>query len=756
MKVNFYINRNLEGFLMMNHPQYNKVMKTYGSTKNGRFWFEDEFKYPDKSGRKKSVYFDFQLNDPQSVPKNFQWIDIQYKHVGSSLQPFATLDGAKSWNAIPKTRSKVVMLSYGTVILSVEVDSIGINYSLDQTATWLRHDVFKNKPTVLYIGRISETDLKAVIVTSEPGVDDLLFTTLDFSNIFKFDCEAKHYREVPLEKAEGYCYRGKNVVIRTRDPSIRCVDKLTEHIQLKSDCACTPDDYSCIFNYHSFNDMCVLDPLSDVTEAPYDCGSGSYFDMHQMGYVKMAHDSCDPHELHLGVNMNSSDLCVENEWTNFLYLYDSTNLFLSQIMSDGSHFRKQIYLKAYLSPEVNINSPIAFDLTQKYIYTFLGKYITQFRETGTSHSMLYYVEDKILDMDYDSVLGIMIFLTGRNQLKLVSLSTNYQQLVAFHVTKFQYSPHHKLVSYVMAKNTYCFCKIFEDPVCTKYTTDIAKFYIDFTVLKAYILTKSSDLIINKFTQGAIKLQTIFTISNVADFVFYDDHLYFLSQGKLMYQNVNHDSQYILLGREEKFTRLSLHRETLESYRHACQILNCQFLCHTDSENKVACGCPAKTQQVKNKCECPPETPYCLMPYCSGFFCKNSKCLLNNVRCNGVDDCGDGTDEANCPHLCSKDMHMCRNVCVSKQTVCDIVDNEIPVVPTPKPKLKRIRGVYIFLIILLCLVAPYPLYRLFRECYRRYMRRRLRLRFWTQTEDNPPEFQLLIEPEINPMVHTNMS
>ncbi|KII71283.1 Suppressor of tumorigenicity 14 protein [Thelohanellus kitauei] len=467
--------------------------------------------------------------------------------------------------------------------------------------------------------------------------------------------------------------------------------------------------------------MCVLDPLSDVTEAPYDCGSGSYFDMHQMGYVKMAHDSCDPHELHLGVNMNSSDLCVENEWTNFLYLYDATNLFISQIMSDGSHFRKQIYIKAYLSPEFNINSPIALDLTHKYLYTFLGKYITQFRETDTSHSMLYYVEDKILDMAYDSVLGIMIFLTGRNQLKLVSLSTNYQQLVAFHVTKFQYSPHHKLVSYVMAKNTYCFCKISRG-TC--------------------------------FTQGAIKLQTISTISNVTDFVVYDDHLYFLSQGKLMYQNVNHDSQYVLLGREENFTRLSLHRETLESYRHACQILNCQFLCHTDSENKVACRCPAKTQQVKNRCECPPETPYCLMPYCSGFFCKNSKCLLNNVRCNGVEDCGDGTDEANCPHLCSDDMHMCRNVCVSKQTVCDIVDNEIPVVPTPKPK--RIRGVYIFLIILLCLVAPYPLYRLFRECYRRYMRRRLRLRFWTQTEDNAPEFQMLIEPEINPMVYTDMS
>ncbi|KII66225.1 hypothetical protein RF11_14747 [Thelohanellus kitauei] len=33
--------------------------------------------------------------------------------------------------------------------------------------------------------------------------------------------------------------------------------------------------------------------------------------------------------------------------------------------------------------------------------------------------------------------------------------------------------------------------------------------------------------------------------------------------------------------------------------------------------------------------------------CVGFKCLNGKCPLNNVRCNSVDDCEDGTDEANC-------------------------------------------------------------------------------------------------------------
>ncbi|KII70741.1 Suppressor of tumorigenicity 14 protein [Thelohanellus kitauei] len=33
--------------------------------------------------------------------------------------------------------------------------------------------------------------------------------------------------------------------------------------------------------------------------------------------------------------------------------------------------------------------------------------------------------------------------------------------------------------------------------------------------------------------------------------------------------------------------------------------------------------------------------------CAGFQCNNSKCLINNVKCNGIDECGDGSDEADC-------------------------------------------------------------------------------------------------------------
>ncbi|KII61326.1 hypothetical protein RF11_15583 [Thelohanellus kitauei] len=184
MKPNFFINKNLEGVLLMSRPLGKNEMTILRSTNDGRFWFDVEFVYPAGSNSKQSANFDFRLHDPDSVPKDLNWIDIQYGHTDDGLQPFITLNGGHLWRPIPRTNSKVVILNFEYVILSVDIDVNGINYSFDYSATWFRLDLFKNKPNVLFIGRVPETDLKAVIVTSEHGVDSLKFITLDFSPIF--------------------------------------------------------------------------------------------------------------------------------------------------------------------------------------------------------------------------------------------------------------------------------------------------------------------------------------------------------------------------------------------------------------------------------------------------------------------------------------------------------------------------------------------------------------------------------------------
>lgn len=55
-----------------------------------------------------------------------------------------------------------------------------------------------------------------------------------------------------------------------------------------------------------------------------------------------------------------------------------------------------------------------------------------------------------------------------------------------------------------------------------------------------------------------------------------------------------------------------------------------------------------------------------------FQCSNSKCALTTSICDGIDNCGDNSDEANCAHDCPENMFKCRATgkCVLGAWKCD--------------------------------------------------------------------------------------
>ncbi|KAF0985592.1 hypothetical protein HZS_3292 [Henneguya salminicola] len=76
-------------------------------------------------------------------------------------------------------------------------------------------------------------------------------------------------------------------------------------------------------------------------------------------------------------------------------------------------------------------------------------------------------------------------------------------------------------------------------------------------------------------------------------------------------------------------------------RAPCHLAHCDIFCLTTSSISYECDCP------NNMCVCDASHPDCTACKSNEYHCKNQKCVPMSNRCNGVDNCGDSSDEQNC-------------------------------------------------------------------------------------------------------------
>lgn len=78
--------------------------------------------------------------------------------------------------------------------------------------------------------------------------------------------------------------------------------------------------------------------------------------------------------------------------------------------------------------------------------------------------------------------------------------------------------------------------------------------------------------------------------------------------------------------------------------------DCSHFCFPAPYSQRVCGCPYGMKLEANQQTCvddPSNEPPTLQCGSNSFSCTNGKCVPHNYQCDGVDDCHDNSDEANC-------------------------------------------------------------------------------------------------------------
>ncbi|MEJ1287722.1 sortilin-related receptor LDLR class A repeat-containing [Cricetulus griseus] len=578
-----------------------------------------------------------------------------------------------------------------------------VRYSTNEGETW-KTFVFSEKPVFVY-GLLTEPGEKSTVFTifgsNKENVHSWLILQVNATDALGVPCTENDYKLwSPSDERGNECLLGHKTVFKRRTPHATCFNgEDFDRPVVVSNCSCTREDYECDFGFKLSEDLslevCVPDP--EFSGKPYSppmpCPVGSTY-RRTRGYRKISGDTCSGGdvEARLEGELVPCPLAEENEFILYavrksIYRYDLASGATEQLPLSGlraavaldfDYERNCLYwsdlaldtiqrlcLNGSTGQEVIINSgletveALAFEPLSQLLYWVDAGFKKIEVANPDGDFRLTIVNSSVLDRPRALVLvpqeGVM-FWTDWGDLKPGIYRSNMDGSAAYRLV----SEDVKWPNGISVDSQWV------------YWTDA---YLDCIERITFSGQQRSVILDN--------LPHPYAIAVFKNEIYWDDW----SQLSIFRASKYSGSRMeILASQLTGLMDMKIFYKGKNAGSNACVPQPCSLLCLPKANNSKSCRCPeGVASSVLSSgdlmCDCPQgfqrknntcvkEENTCLR---NQYRCSNGNCINSIWWCDFDNDCGDMSDERNCPiyHTCEASNFQCHNGhCIPQRWACD--------------------------------------------------------------------------------------
>ncbi|XP_077161267.1 sortilin-related receptor isoform X2 [Paroedura picta] len=632
------------------------------------------------------------------------------KKLSSKMNVYISSSAGVRWREVLTGPDYYTWGDHGGILMAVTQGSETnqLKYSTNEGETW-KTFTFSEKPVFVY-GLLTEPGEKSTIFTifgsyKENG-HSWIILQINTTDVLGVPCTENDYKSwSPSDERGNECLLGQKTVFKRRTSHATCFNgEDFDRPVMVSNCSCTREDFECDFGFKLSDDLssevCVPDPefAGKLSSPPAPCPVGSSY-RRTRGYRKISGDVCSGGdvEARLEGELVPCPLAEENEFILYATQYSIHRYDLSSGISEKlplNGLRGAMALDFDYEHNCLYWADVTLDIIQRLclngssgqeIIISTGLETVEALAFEPISQLLYWVNAGIPKIEVANPDGdLRLTILNASVLERPRALTLLPNEGLMFWTDWGDSRPGIYRSEMDGSSATC---IVSEGVRWPNGISVDDRWIYWT--EAY-MDRIERIDFNGMQRSVIldSLPHPYAIAVFKNEIYWNDW----SQLSIFRASKYSGSRMeILVGHLTGVMDMKIFYRGKTAGQNACSDKPCSLLCLPKSNNSRSCKCPEGVSghllsSGEMKCDCPPgyllknntcikEENTCLS---NQYRCSNGNCISSIWQCDNDNDCGDMSDEKNCPTtVCDADTQFrCHGsgTCVPLSYKCDLEDD----------------------------------------------------------------------------------